>query len=88
MVIELDDTLHRFTDNRRDSVWATHELPREVFVWKTTLGRGRTRPNSLIVIAKGGHSCCLHGSRMSCCQVIFPCKVTIDSDLRDTLGYG
>jgi hypothetical protein len=27
------------------------------------------RLNSLIVIAKGGHSCCLHGSRVSCSQV-------------------
>jgi hypothetical protein len=25
--------------------------------------------NSLIVIAKGGHSCCLRGSRVSCCPV-------------------
>jgi hypothetical protein len=25
--------------------------------------------NSLIVIVKGGHSCCLRGSRVSCCQV-------------------
>jgi hypothetical protein len=27
------------------------------------------RLNSLIVIVKGGHSCCLRGSRVSCCQV-------------------
>jgi hypothetical protein len=27
------------------------------------------RLNSLIVIAKGGRSCCLRGSRVSCCQV-------------------
>jgi hypothetical protein len=25
--------------------------------------------NSLIAIAKGGHLCCLYGSRVSCCQV-------------------
>jgi hypothetical protein len=25
--------------------------------------------NSLIVITKGGHSCCLRGSCVSCCQV-------------------
>jgi hypothetical protein len=25
--------------------------------------------NSLIIIAKGGHSCCLRGSRVSCSQV-------------------
>jgi hypothetical protein len=28
---------------RRDSVRPTHRLPDEVFAWKTTLGRGRTR---------------------------------------------
>jgi hypothetical protein len=27
------------------------------------------RLNSLIVIAKGGHLCCLHDSCVSCCQV-------------------
>jgi hypothetical protein len=39
---------------RRDSVQATHGLHFEVFTWKTTLGHGRTWPDSLIVIAKGG----------------------------------
>jgi hypothetical protein len=34
----LDDTLPRFTDDRRDSVQATHVLPDEVFVWKMALG--------------------------------------------------
>jgi hypothetical protein len=84
-VIELDDTSQMV---RRDSVRATHRLPSEVFTWKTALGRGRTGPDSLIVIAKGGHSCCLRGSRVSCCQVIFPCKVTIDLNLHDILRYG
>jgi hypothetical protein len=41
-VVELDDTLPCFMDDRRDSVRATHGLPGEVFAWKTTLGRGRT----------------------------------------------
>jgi hypothetical protein len=27
------------------------------------------RLNSLIVVTKGDHSCCLRGSRVSCCQV-------------------
>jgi hypothetical protein len=40
---------------KRDSVRVTHGLLGRVFAWKTVLGRGRTRPNSLIVIAKGGH---------------------------------
>jgi hypothetical protein len=43
MAAELDDTLPCFTDDRRDSVRATHVLPSEVFAWKTALGRGRTR---------------------------------------------
>jgi hypothetical protein len=43
MVVELDDTLPRFIDIYWDSVWATHELPIEVFAWKITLGQGRTR---------------------------------------------
>jgi hypothetical protein len=41
---------------RRDSARATHGLPDEVFAWKMALGWGRTRPDSLIVIAKGSHS--------------------------------
>jgi hypothetical protein len=31
MVTELDDNLPRFTDDRTDSVHATHELPIEAF---------------------------------------------------------
>jgi hypothetical protein len=69
-VAELDDTLPHFADDRRDSVRATHRLTEEVFVWKMALGRRRARPDSLIVIAKGGHSCCLFDSRVSCCHVI------------------
>jgi hypothetical protein len=59
-VAELDNTLPRFTNVQWDSVWATHGLPIKVLMWKSALGRGRTRPDSLIVIAKGGHSCCLY----------------------------
>jgi hypothetical protein len=44
-------------------------------------------PNSLIVIAKGGHSCCLRGSRVSCYQVD-TLQGCIDSNLHGTLGYG
>jgi hypothetical protein len=69
-VTELDNNLPRFTDDRRESVRATHRLPIEVFTWKTALGRGRTQPDTLIVITIGGHSCCLHGSHVSCFQVI------------------
>jgi hypothetical protein len=55
-VVELDDTLPHFMGVHWDSVRATHGLHVEVFTWKTTLGRGRTRPDSLIVNANGGHS--------------------------------
>jgi hypothetical protein len=41
---------------RRDSVRAIHGLPDEVFMWRTTLGQGRTQPDSWIVIANDGHS--------------------------------
>jgi hypothetical protein len=43
--------------------------------------------NSLIVTAKGGHLCAFvaHVCRVA---KLIPCKVTIDSNLRDTLGYG
>jgi hypothetical protein len=33
----------------RDTMRATHGLSVKAFTWKTALGRGRTRPNSLIV---------------------------------------
>jgi hypothetical protein len=55
-VVELDDNLSRFTGVHWDSVRATHRLPIEVFTWKTILGQGRTRPDSLIVNTNGGHS--------------------------------
>jgi hypothetical protein len=58
-VAELDNTLPHFMDVQWDSVWVTHGCPL-VIMWKTTLGQGRTRPDSFIVIAKGGHSWCLH----------------------------
>jgi hypothetical protein len=70
MVAKLDDNLPRLMHDRRDSVQATHRLPIKVFMWKMTLGRGRTWLNSLMVIVKGGHSCCLCGPRVSCWQVI------------------
>jgi hypothetical protein len=38
MVAELDDTLSRFTNDRRDSVQATQGLPIEVLTWKMALG--------------------------------------------------
>jgi hypothetical protein len=44
-------------------------MPIEVSCGRHALGRDRIWPDSLIVIAKGGHSWCLHGSRVSYCQV-------------------
>jgi hypothetical protein len=84
-VIELNDTLPRFTGVHWDSVRATHKLPVEVFTWKMALGRGRTRlfdsqcewwppviPMWFMCVMLSGY---------------FPCKVTIDSNLRNTLRY-
>jgi hypothetical protein len=73
---------------RRDRARATHGLPGEVSAWRTTLGLGRTRPDSLIVNAKGIHLCCLHGSLVLCCLAISPCMTTIDSNLSDTPDMG
>jgi hypothetical protein len=56
-VTELDDNLPRFMEVQWDTVRATHGLPVKIFAWKMALGWGRTWPNSLIVIMKGGHSC-------------------------------
>jgi hypothetical protein len=70
-VVELDNNLPHFMGVHWDSVQVTHRLPIEVFTWKTALGWGRIRPDSLIVNANGGHSWYLCGSRVSCCQVIF-----------------
>jgi hypothetical protein len=59
---------------RRDSVRVTHGLLGRVFTWKTTLGEGGTRPDSLMVIAKGGHSFAIVALM---CHVVrlFPLKV-------------
>jgi hypothetical protein len=37
-VTELDNTLPRFTGVQLGSVWATHGMSAEAYVWKTTLG--------------------------------------------------
>jgi hypothetical protein len=86
-IAALNVTLPSFTDVHWDSVRVTHRLLVEVFTRKMTLGWGRTRPDSLIVIVKGGHLYCLCGSRVSCLSGYFPCKVYIDSKLHDTFEY-
>jgi hypothetical protein len=65
-VTELDDTLPCLMYVHWDSVWATHGCLLRLSRGRHALGRGRTRPDSLIVIMKGGHSWCLQGSRVSC----------------------
>jgi hypothetical protein len=52
-------------------MWATHRFSSRLSRGRHALGQGRTLPDSLIVIMKGGHSWCLRGSRVSCCQVIY-----------------
>jgi hypothetical protein len=58
-VNELDDSLPSLTGVQWDSVWATHSVSIEAYEWKTTLGRGRTRPNFLVtswIVATRGAS--------------------------------
>jgi hypothetical protein len=66
-VAELDDTVLYFTDDIGIVFGprTTHRgfcVEDDTRVWWTRL-------NYLIVIMKCGHSCCLRGSRVSCCQV-------------------
>jgi hypothetical protein len=68
---------------RRDSVRATHGLPGRVFTSKMAPGRGRTCTNSLIAIAKGGHSFAFMALM---CHVITLARLTVDLNLCDTLG--
>jgi hypothetical protein len=71
MVAELDDTPLYFTDDI-GIVFGPSGHPRTTHrgfhVEDGTRVRW-VRLDSLIVIAKGGHSCCLRGSHVSCCQV-------------------
>jgi hypothetical protein len=70
-----------------DSVRATNGLPGEVFMWKTTLGYGG--PARLFdsqckmwpLVIPVWFTCVMLSG-------YFPCNVTIDLKLRDTLGYG
>jgi hypothetical protein len=86
-IAELDNTPLYFTGNI-GIVWGPPMDAWRGITWKICTRVWWARLDSLIVVVKRGHSCCLHGSRVSCCQVIFPCKVTIDSNLCNTLGYG
>jgi hypothetical protein len=69
-VAELDDTPLYFMDDI-GIVWGPPTDARWGIMWKT---RTRVRwdwLDSLIVIVKRGHSCCLRGSHVSCCWIIF-----------------
>jgi hypothetical protein len=46
----LGDTLPCFTGVQWDSVQATHSVSVEAYVWKTALGQGRTRLDSLTAL--------------------------------------
>jgi hypothetical protein len=87
-IAKLDDTLPRFADDRRDSVCATHGLPIEVFAWKMALGRGRTQ--SRLFDSHHERWPLVVPSWLKCVVLpgYFPCNVSNDSNLRDTLGYG
>jgi hypothetical protein len=66
-VDELDDILPRFMGVQWDSVQATHGVFTEAYMWKTALGRGRTRPNSLTV----SWTIATHGAILACvCCVV------------------
>jgi hypothetical protein len=87
-VAELDDTLPRFMDIQWDSVWASHGVPVEVFMWKMALGRGRTR--SWLFDSHRERWWLMVPSWLTCVVLsgYFPCMVYIDSSLCDTLGHG
>jgi hypothetical protein len=86
-VNELDDSLPSLTGVQWDSVWATHSVSIEAYEWKTTLGRGRTRPTFW-----SRHELLPHvvppSLRVSCCQVYTLGRLVIDSNLHDTLRNG
>jgi hypothetical protein len=73
-VDEFDGILPRFTDVQWDSVRITHGMSIEAYTWKTTLGRGRTRPGLLvtswIVVTRGasGPACVVLSG-------LYPCKI-------------
>jgi hypothetical protein len=85
-IAELDDTLLYFSGDI-GIVWRPPTDARWRITWKTGIRVRWAWLNSLIVIVNCDHSWCLCGSRVSCCQVII-LQGYIDSNLRDTLGYG
>jgi hypothetical protein len=86
LVAELDDTPPYFTSDI-GIVWGPPMDVCQGIAWKTCTRVRWARLNSLIVIVNYGHSWCLCGSCVSCCQVV-TLQGYIDSNLYDTLGYG
>jgi hypothetical protein len=68
-VAELDDTPPYLTDVQWDSVGAPTDAHQGT-AWKTCTRVRWAWLNSLIVVMNYGHSWCLRGSRVLCCQVI------------------
>jgi hypothetical protein len=58
-----------------DSVRATHSVSADAYAWKTTLGQGRT-----LVVPPG--------MDVSCFQIYTLARLSIDSNLCDTLEHG
>jgi hypothetical protein len=85
-VAELDDTLPYLMSDTWDSAWDTHGVSAEAYAWKTCTRVRWVRLDSLIVVVNCCHSWCLRGPCVSCYQVISLARLTIDSNLRDTLG--
>jgi hypothetical protein len=83
-VDELDDTLPHFMSVQWDSVWATHGVFAEPYVWKTALGPAGLFGHVVICC----HSQCPLGLRVSYCQVYTVARLTIDSNLHNALGHG
>jgi hypothetical protein len=69
IVVELDDTPLYFMDDI-GIVWGAPTDAWRAIMWKTCTRVQWAQLNSLIVVVNCGHSCCLCGSRVLCCQVI------------------
>jgi hypothetical protein len=87
MVAELDDTPPNITGVQWDSVGPPTDAHRSI-TWKTCSMVRWAWLDSLIVVVNCGHSWCLHGSHVSCSQVISLVRLYIHSNLRDTLKNG
>jgi hypothetical protein len=85
MVAELDDTLPYLTGDTRYSAWATHGVSTKAYVWKTCTRVRWARLDSLTVIVNCCHSWYLRDPRVLCCQVISLARLTINSNLCNTL---